>query len=121
MKKILFILFSLLFLTNCELDDFTWTRFVNTKFYARVYDKSEAMCKIYHNNEVEHTFVLNEANDYTTVKRLILDEEYTVVTTINDEIQTRTFKANCDNASIIINIIIDPSVEEVEDEVIFEN
>lgn len=123
MKKLfLSILFSLLcFTTGCELEGYTEIQYVNTKFYTRVYNNKEVECKVYHNGEVEHLFTLNAANNYTTVKKLVEDEKYTVTTAIDGVIQsTRTFVANCDNALITFTIVVNTDVEIIEDEVVFD-
>ena len=118
MKKLLFILFSLITMTSCELDNFNLIHYVHTKFYVHN-QNNNVNCELYHNSELEHIFVLNESNGYTTVKKLICDEEYTLVTQIDTTLYSRTFKASCENSMIRVNIVVDPTVDEIEDEIIF--
>ena len=105
---------------GCEMDKFDYTNYVDMKFYSQVENPTTIECEVYHENVLVKSFVLNESNHYTHVEKLIYNEYYTLSTNVSGVVDTRTFVADYSYSVIKFTITVDPTVDEIEDEIIFE-
>ena len=114
------IIFGVIACCSCVSDNFDYTNYVDVKIMAQSTSKDPIYCDLYHNDEIVEYFTLDETNNFIKVVKLVYNDQYTLNYDMNGEKYSQTFFADYSYQTISFSIYVDPSVDEIEDEIIFE-